>query len=88
MFGAANQLVAALAMIVVTAYLVQRGKPRLYTLLPAIFMLITTLGALAWQGVGYLTADKPDYALAVAAAVLFALAVYVGISGFRAIRSK
>ena len=86
MFGAANQLVAALAMIVVTAWLAQHNKPTLYTLLPAIFLLATTCGALIWKGWSYLTADEPDYALATAAMVLLVLAIVVGASGFGAIR--
>ncbi|MCP4675156.1 MAG: carbon starvation protein A [Deltaproteobacteria bacterium] len=86
MFGAANQLVAALAMIVVTAYLVKKGKPCLYTLLPAIFMLLTTCGALVWKGYSYLVAEEPNYSLATAAGVLLCLAVYVGISGFGEIK--
>ncbi len=48
-FGATNQLVAALSLIVVSCWLVGRGKPRLATLLPAIFMLATTVAALVWQ---------------------------------------
>ena len=47
-FGAANQLVAALALIVVTVLLVKLGKPCRYTLYPAIFMLVTTIGALLY----------------------------------------
>jgi carbon starvation protein len=86
MFGAANQLVAALAMIVVTAYLAQKGKPTLYTLIPAIFMLITTCAALVWKGYSFLNAATPNYTLAISAALLFVLAVYVGIKGFAAIR--
>ncbi|MCP4604835.1 MAG: carbon starvation protein A [Proteobacteria bacterium] len=86
MFGAANQLVAALAMIVVTAYLVKKGKPKLYTLVPAVFMLFTACGALAWKGFSYLTASEPNYTLAIAAAVLLGLAIYVGLSGLRTIR--
>jgi carbon starvation protein len=86
MFGASNQLVAALAMLVVTAYLMQRGRPTVFTLIPAIFMLLTTCGALVWQGFSYLTADEPNYTLAVAAVVLLALAIFVGIRGFAAMR--
>ncbi|MDJ0761553.1 MAG: carbon starvation protein A [Myxococcota bacterium] len=86
MFGAANQLVAALAMIVVTAYFSQKGKSRGYTLVPAIFMLLTTCGALIWKGYAELTADVPNYALIIAAIVLLGLAVYVGLSGFKAIK--
>ena len=48
-FGAANQLVAALALLVVTVLLLRLAKPAKYTFYPAIFMLLTTLGALAYQ---------------------------------------
>jgi carbon starvation protein len=85
MFGAANQLVAALAMISVTAYLARQGRPTLYTLIPAIFMLLTTCGALVWKAYSFATAQEPNYALATTAMVLLVLAVYVGIQGFGAI---
>jgi carbon starvation protein len=52
-FGATNQLVAALALIVVSSWLVGLGKPRVATLAPALFMLATSIGALAYQGVGF-----------------------------------
>ena len=45
-FGAANQLVAALTLIVISAYLVGIKKPRVYTVIPAMFMTVTTIGAL------------------------------------------
>ncbi len=48
-FGAANQLIAALALLVVTLYLMQRKKPIKYTLYPALFMLITSIAALIHQ---------------------------------------
>jgi carbon starvation protein len=85
MFGALNQLVAALAMLVVTVYLLRIRRPTLYTLAPATFMLATTCGALLWQGWGYLTATQPNYTLALAALVLLLLAFFVGASGFIAI---
>jgi carbon starvation protein len=53
-FGASNQLVAALALIVVSSYLVAIKKPKKYTLYPAYFMLLTTLAALLYQGVRFL----------------------------------
>ena len=49
-FGASNQLVAALALIVVSSYLVAIKRPKKYTLYPAYFMLLTTLAALFYQG--------------------------------------
>lgn len=48
-FGASNQLVAALALIVVSSYLVGLKHPTKYTIYPAYFMLLTTLAALGYQ---------------------------------------
>jgi carbon starvation protein len=85
MFGASNQLVAALAMLVVTVWLFERGRPRGFTLLPALFMLLTTCGALLWQGWHYATAAPIQWTLLIAALVLLALAVYVGAGSLRVI---
>ena len=74
-FGASNQLVAALALIVVTSYLVSRRRPKKYTLYPAIFMLITTIGALVYQGYTFIL--KGSYHLAIICLVLVALAVII-----------
>jgi carbon starvation protein len=46
LFGASNQLLAALALLVVSLYLRSLGRPTLYTLLPMGFMLVATLVAL------------------------------------------
>ncbi|MFH1645341.1 MAG: carbon starvation protein A [Candidatus Omnitrophota bacterium] len=45
-FGAANQLIAALALIVITSWFLSTNKPIRYTLPPTVFMLITTVAAL------------------------------------------
>lgn len=45
-FGAANQLIAALALIVITGWFLIRKKPIWYTLIPTIIMLVTTITAL------------------------------------------
>jgi carbon starvation protein len=45
-FGTANQLLAALGLLAVSAWLLIRGKSYLYALLPAIFMILTTLASL------------------------------------------
>lgn len=52
-FGASNQLVAALALITVSGYLVSVKKPSKYTLYPALFMLVTTIAALLYQGYNF-----------------------------------
>lgn len=48
-FGAANQLTAALTLIVISSWLLTQKKHIKFTFIPAIFMLITTVGALGWQ---------------------------------------
>ena len=45
-FGASNQLVAALALFVASTFLISMGKNSLYTLIPAIIMLVTTVAAI------------------------------------------
>jgi carbon starvation protein len=52
-FGSANQLLAALSLIAVSVWLYWRGKKNLYTLIPAVFMIVTTLASLV-----YLLVDK------------------------------
>ena len=48
-FGAANQLIAALVLLVVSTYLVTTRKNVWYCLIPGIFMLLTTTAALIWE---------------------------------------
>ncbi|MFQ5811451.1 MAG: carbon starvation protein A, partial [Armatimonadota bacterium] len=45
-FGAANQLIGGLALLVVAVYLVGVRRPSIYTVVPAIIMLCTTVAAL------------------------------------------
>jgi carbon starvation protein len=45
-FGAGNQLMGSLALITVTVWLVQRARTYAFAVLPAIFMVVTTLTAL------------------------------------------
>ncbi|HID87205.1 MAG TPA: carbon starvation protein A, partial [Anaerolineae bacterium] len=48
-FGGSNQLLAGLALMLVTIYLARQKLSTSYTLGPAIFMLVTTLAALLWE---------------------------------------
>lgn len=71
-FGASNQLVAALALIVVSSYLVGVKRPKRYTVYPACFMLATTIGALFYQGYHFF--QLKSYFLGSLTFVLIALA--------------
>ena len=46
LFGTTNQLMAGLALLAVTIYLMRRGKPLAYTAVPMAFMLVSTLWAM------------------------------------------
>lgn len=74
-FGASNQLVAALALIVVSSYLVAIKKPKKFTLYPAYFMLVTTLAALVYQGIKFF--KEGSYLLAAISVFLIALALVI-----------
>jgi carbon starvation protein len=74
-FGASNQLVAALALIVVSSYLVGIKRPTKFTLYPAYFMLCTTLAALLYQGYNFFKAG--GYLLGFVSVVLILLSLVI-----------
>jgi len=75
-FGSANQLLASLALIAVSVWLVKRGKKAMFTVIPAVFMMVTTLYSLYSLLVNqYL--PKKNYALSAVDVLLIVLAVGV-----------
>jgi len=76
-FGAANQLIASLVLIVATVYLLSRNGKYLFTAIPAILMLITTIGALIYNAYIFATADKPNFVLAAVSVILIVLALFL-----------
>lgn len=54
LFGGANQLMASLALMLITAWLMSEGKNYIWALLPMIFMLVTTIAALLYTSYGLL----------------------------------
>ena len=70
-FGTANQLLAALTLLAVSAWLLLRKKKNLFTLIPAVFILVTTLASLSILLVSYI--HKRNYVLIVADLLLFLL---------------
>jgi carbon starvation protein len=49
MFGAANQLMASLALLLITLWLMSKGKSYMWTLIPFAFMFVTTIAALVYK---------------------------------------
>jgi len=75
LFGASNQLLAALSLLVVSLYLRSLGRPTLYTLLPMCLMLVATLTALVIGMQGF--AAKGNTLLLGVSAIIFTLAVWL-----------
>jgi carbon starvation protein len=75
-FGAGNQLLGALALVTVSVWLAQRARQHLFALIPAAFMIVTTIAALGLLARTNLAAGG-NTALGLAATLLLALAVCV-----------
>ena len=87
-FGATNQLIAAVALFVIATWLMARGKPVKFALYPAIFMIVTTIGALAWQSYRFYTQPEANVFLGTAAVFLIILALFVGYEGMASLRGR
>jgi carbon starvation protein len=74
-FGTANQLLAAMALLTVSAWLLLRKRRNWYTLVPAVFMVLTTLVSLGILLASYI--KKGNYILVAADVLLFTLAAGV-----------
>jgi len=74
-FGTANQLLAAMALLTVSAWLLLRKRRNWFTLIPAVFMVATTLVSLGILLVGYIR--KENYILIAADLLLLALSAGV-----------
>lgn len=74
-FGASNQLVAALALFVLSCWLLSKKRKARITLFPAFFMLITTLASLLSQAVRYFI--YKDFILFIISVLLMTLAGFM-----------
>jgi carbon starvation protein len=86
-FGAANQLVASLVLIVASVYLLMRKRNYVFTAVPAGIMLVTTVAALVYQAYGFATAEgeQRNILLAVVSVILIFLAVFLAYTALVAV---
>jgi len=84
-FGAANQLVASLVLIVASVYLLMRKRNFVFTAVPAGIMLVTTIAALIYQAYGFATAEEPNFLLAVVSVILIFLAIFLAYTALVAV---
>jgi carbon starvation protein len=79
-FGSANQLLAALALLALTVWVANLKKGYLFVMIPMIFMFAVTLTALGM--LIYTNFIATNYALSIISILLFTLAVLLGIKAY------
>jgi len=77
LFGATNQLLACLALLVITVYLAKKGKPIVYTFIPMLFMMVMTGWAMALNLVSFYKAGRSSFHLFIIGIVVFALEIWM-----------
>ena len=87
-FGATNQLIAAVALFVVATWLMAVKRPTHYVLYPALFMVVTTIAALGWQAYQFFTAKEPNVFLGMTATLLIMLAIFVAYEAMQSLTGR
>jgi len=82
-FGASNQLVAGLALIVASSWLFCKGKRYHFVFIPAMIMIMVTIIALGLKMMDFF--QKKDYTLGIISAVLIMFGI-LGFAEFRKVR--
>lgn len=84
LFGATNQLVAGLTLLIITIYLKRIGKPVIYTLIPMVFLiLITTASMILNFGTFH-----NNILLLILSAIILAFAVWLFLEAVLALRNE
>jgi carbon starvation protein len=85
-FGSANQLLAALALLAITVWVANLKENYLFTLIPMLFMFAVTLTALVM--LFYTNISGGNYILSFISVLLFLLAVLLGIKAYTVLVHK
>jgi carbon starvation protein len=91
LFGASNQLLAALTLLSITVWLHQRRQQVAFTLIPMLFVLVTTLYALVRltiQNFSGATVDPVAMVNGITSAALIALALYLVFRAIVRVRTE
>ncbi|MGE5483967.1 MAG: carbon starvation protein A [Ignavibacteriales bacterium] len=84
LFGATNQLLAGLALLVVTVYLARAKKPLVYTMAPMVFMIVMTTCGMAFNLMNYV--KKGDTLLSTIDAIVMVLELWLIVEAWTVIR--
>jgi carbon starvation protein len=84
LFGTTNQLLAALTLVVLSVFLMKKGRPTFFTLAPFAFLLTMTILALLVQLRGFW--DNGRYVLVVMDVAILAATIWVALEALAALR--
>ena len=84
LFGTTNQILAGLTLLTVTIYLYRKKKPVLYTMLPMLLVLGTTIAGMVMGVMGAVA--KQQWAVATVGSVIFLLACWVLVEALLVVR--
>ena len=89
LFGSSNQLIASITMIVVASFFISRNQKVKYIVIPALFVLVTTMSALLYltfSPQGHLFSG--NWVLAIISLAMFALGLFVAWEGFSVLKKS
>ena len=89
LFDSSNQLIASISLIAVSCFFISRKRNVKFILIPAVFVLLTTLSALIYltfKTNGYLA--QGNFALTAISLGMVVLGIFVAFEGFKFIRKK
>jgi carbon starvation protein len=83
LFGASNQLLAGLALMIITVYLAKEGKPIIFTAIPMVFMMIMTGWGMVYNIADYYT--SADWLLFIIGIIIMILEIWMIIEAIKVI---
>lgn len=89
LFGSANQLIVAIALITISAYFIEHKQKIKFLILPTLFMIITTMSTLVYglfNKNGYLFTG--NWLLAIISVALFILGAIISWEGWNVLRRR
>jgi carbon starvation protein len=84
-FGATNQLLAGLSLLVLTVYLYRKGRNILYTLIPMIFLIIMTSTAMVMSLIEFIKSG--NWILTVLSILLLAFSAWIILEAISVVRN-
>ena len=84
LFGTTNQLLAGLALLAITVYLLRRGKPLFYTFIPMLFMLVSSLSAMGSNLIEFWL--NRQWLLLTTGSIIFTLAIWLTVEATLAVK--